>query len=127
MKAIDDNQENIPRDTPVEQKPLKLGKWYGIIALLCGLIPFFVLVYFTVLDILGINFYQSPLHEINSIIGATWMPCLIASCIFGVMGRKTSGRRYANIGIALALLCCALMLSLLGFAFYWHVILGNPT
>ena len=121
--------ESVPHDPPIEteRKPLKPGKWYGIIALLCGLVPLLVVFYFTLLEVFGVNFYQSPLNEINHVIGATWIPCLIVALIFGIMGRKTQGRRYANIGIVLILLCVAFMLFLLGFAFYWHVILGHPT
>jgi len=110
-----------------EKMPLQPGKWYGIIALLCGLMPFFGLSYSMLLEFVGINIHQSPLREINLIVGATWVPCLIAAFIFGVKGRKTHGSRYANIGIALSLLCCGFILFLLGFAFYWHVILGHPT
>jgi len=120
--------ESVPHEPPIatERKPLKPGKWYGIIALFCGLVPFLVVPYFTLLEVLGVNFYQSPLNEINHIINSTWMPCLIAALIFGVMGRKTQGKCYANIAIVLILLSVAFMLFSLGFAFYWYVILGHP-
>ena len=110
-----------------DQKQLKPGKWYGIIALLCGLESFLVLLFLMLLELFGIDFYQSPRREIGMVLGSTWAPCAIAAFVFGIMGRKTEGKHYANIGIVFSLLCGALVLFMLGFAYVWFVVLGHPT
>jgi len=114
-----------PQKLP-EKKPSKPGKWYGIIALLCGLEPFLFVFYSVLLELFGVHFGQSPWHEISWVLGTLGIPCAVAALIFGIMGRRTQGKLYAYIGIALSLSFGALMLFTIGFAFYWFVILGHP-
>ena len=109
-----------------EPEQLQPGKWYGIIALLCGVESFLAMIFLMLLDLFDINVYQSPWHEICLIVGSTWVPCAIAAFVFGIMGRKTQGYYYANIGIAFSLLCGALVFFTLGFAYFWFIILGHP-
>ena len=118
--------ESVPNEPPVEpeRKPLKPGKWYGIISLLCGLVPFLMTLHFMLFGRFDNGFEQSPLlNTINNVFLFTWILFFIAAPIFGVMGCKTQGRHYANIGF---LLFAAYLPFIFGLSYLWHVILGYP-
>jgi hypothetical protein len=95
--------ENPPKEKP--NKPLKPGKGYGIVALLCGLEPVLVIGFTTLCDLLNpAILYTSPWYEIADVLGFFGIPCALAALIFGIKGRKTEGKLYAHIGLGLFLL-----------------------
>ena len=123
------NKSNIAmlnESAPPKQKPLKPGKWYGIVAMLCGVETILFLCYSVVVESFGLV-YQNPWDKIGFILGTPSLFFAITALVFGIMGRKTEGRHYANVGIVLSLSFGLLILFGLIFAFCWFVILGNPT
>jgi len=106
--------ESVPNEPPVEpeRKPLKPGKWYGIIALLCGAnVCFFLLsiVLVNVFYVIGLLTDSTEpfmsLWNTNAPILFGCSPlCVIAGIAFGIWGRNTEGRYYAFIGLALSVL-----------------------
>jgi hypothetical protein len=107
--SLDDTQPE-PHESPPavesERKPLKPGKWYGIIALLCGAEGPFAIAVVCVFSLLGLigahlNIWLMiifGLYLINPL-------CAIAGIVFGILGRNTEGWIYAYIGLVLSVLC----------------------
>jgi hypothetical protein len=86
-----------------EQKPLKPGKWFGIIALLCALGPVISLAYnFCVMP--NMACCANPWTEIQNVLYLGSLPCTLAGLVFGVLGHKTEGWLYAGIGRFVCLL-----------------------
>jgi len=84
-------------------KQLKPGKWYGFIALLCGLQPVLFLCYvFFVMPFTPCC--TSPWTEIAVTLGFGSLACPFAGIIFGILGHKTEGQTYGYIGFTLSLL-----------------------
>jgi len=79
------------------EKPLKPGKEYGIIALLCCLAPFFI-TFFNVL--FAAHVVNAPWYASMGLINIL---SFMAALVFGIMGRKTEGRPYANVALAFVL------------------------
>ena len=85
-----------------EKKPLKPGKGYGIAALCCALFPLLFFPFGIILERCGvINFLGNPNDPLMPV--CTWS-CLIGTLVFGMIGRKTQGRLYANIALSILLL-----------------------
>ena len=102
-------------ESKTEKMPLKPGKGYGIIALLCGLLPIFILpfnvVFETYIGVLGL-------------ICCLFSP--IVGLVFGIMGRKTEGRLYAYTGLILCLLFGLLLFSESVMFYIYFVVLEHP-
>ena len=89
--------------SPVPKKQLKPGKWFGFIALLCGLEPVVMLCYgYLVMPFMPCC--TSPWQEIMMALGIGSLICAPAGIVFGILGLKTEGRRYAWSGLVLSLL-----------------------
>jgi uncharacterized RDD family membrane protein YckC len=98
-------------ETPVqpEHAPFKPGKWFGIIALLCGAklcLFFFLIVLVLVSYLLGLlpepllNFWNTN----APVLGLLSPICVIAGIVFGILARNTEGRYYGYIGLVLSVL-----------------------
>jgi len=48
-----------------------------------------------------------------SILLVLTLPCATAGIVFGIIGRNTEGKLYANIGLTLSLLFCALLVAVI--------------
>ena len=110
--------ESVPHDPPIEteRKPLKPGKWYGIIALLCGaegLLAILAMFLTLLLVLSGVVTPQGMMWNYWSItlIGLFFINpfCVIAGIVFGIWGRNTEGRCCAYSGIVLSVLYILLM------------------
>ena len=59
--------------------------------------------------------FSSPIDLVleltASILLALALPCTVAGIVFGMIGRNTEGKLYANIGLTLSLLFCALLVA----------------
>jgi len=99
--------------SPAPKKQLKPGKWFGIIALLCGLEPVVMLCYlFFVMPFMPCC--TSPWQEIMTALGFGSLICAPAGIVFGILGLKTEGRCYAWSGLVLSLLYGLVFLVFLG-------------
>jgi hypothetical protein len=103
---------------PIEEtveKPLKPGKWYGIISILCGLEPLLTAA-LIILIIVCIAFGMeappdSSLLTYTALVLFFASPlCVLAGLVFGILGCRTEGRYYANIGLVLSSLSALLVL-----------------
>ena len=117
-----------PADQPpleeTEKTPLIPGKWYGIFSIVCALEPILVIGYVFLVYLLVIYFgidISPPSGIIEYISIALFFSSplfVIAGIVFGIWGRKTEGRRYANIGLVLSSLSALLVLTGIGFVVY---------
>jgi len=90
-----------PQTTEEKEKHLKPGKWYGIVALLCGLFPFLYIMGFLVFGH-RLDPLQSPWHGIVWSLRVIALLSVPAAFVFGIMGLQTKGRHHARIGLSLA-------------------------
>jgi len=85
-----------------ETKPLKSGWAYGVVALICGLQPFFALL----LSVLSMETTDIGVIQWNGIVSNFLVlispACAIVSVVFGVIGCNTQGRIFAYIGLLLS-------------------------
>jgi hypothetical protein len=94
---------------PPQKKPLKPGKGYGIIALLCAFGPVMVLGYdFFVVP--HVRYLTSPWFETAIFLSHFSILCAIVGIVFGILGHKTEGWLYAGIGRFICLLWCSYVL-----------------
>ena len=105
------------------EKPLKPGKLYGMISVLCGLEPMLATAFVFLINLL-IQFGMEGPGSYNPV---TWIVlglifgspiCVIAGIVFGIWGRKTEGRCYAIIGLVLSLLSALLVFGMMAFIMY---------
>jgi len=98
-----------------EQKPLKPGKGYGIVALLCGAVAVFPFLSICLLDWFVPMSWLGELTPLNIIIQAhVWLFLVspvfaIAGYVLGIEGRDTEGQFYASIGRAFSVLYALLL------------------
>ena len=123
--------------TPVAatgREPLKPGKLYGVIALLCAAEIFLaVLVYSLTIWLLGVGLLTpsitSPLEFLWAIVVMSLCLlspfCAIAGIVYGILGYNTEGRRYAYAGLVLSVLYTLLVL-LLVLPFIAYILLVPP-
>jgi hypothetical protein len=98
----------------LQKMPLKPGKGYGIVALLCGTVGFIVVLFAFLLvkfHELRYGWSHGPfgaalfLLEVDSLALFWKSPlCAFAGIVFGIMGCDTKGRVYAYVGLVLSLL-----------------------
>jgi hypothetical protein len=112
------------------------GKESGIRSLVYGAEPFFAIAFSIVVAYCNdLGLLSNPIDLILGlaaiILIVLALPCTVASIVFGMNGRETVGRNYANIGLALSLLFCALLVaaffvSLVSFMMFAGVPPGVP-
>ena len=105
--------ESVPNEPPIEteRKPLKPGKWYGIIALLCGaegwLAVLCAFLFFLIKPWRSLEI-EIELITLWMFLGSCLLLisplCVIAGIVFGILGRNTQGRVYAYTGLVLSVL-----------------------
>ena len=111
-------------ESKTEKTPLKPGKGYGIAALICLLVPIMI----TFLAVTFEAHIVNPAwYNITFAMGPINMLCIAAAFVFGIMGRKTEGRLYANIVLAIVLSWGLYMLVCGIVYFVLFGILGHPT
>jgi len=107
---------------PLERKPLKPGKRFGITSLVLGAagwlgsLVFFI---YVLLDESGL--LAEPAAESFWLFVSLFIFCLpyvssfcaIAGIVYGILGHNTEGQRYAHAGLMLAILYILLVLLLL--------------
>ena len=94
-----------------ESKLPKPGKWFGIIALLCGAEGVLAILLGVLTEIFYISVIAN-LDPLNEFLWYSFVVCLIcispfcavAGIVFGILGRNTQGRSYAYTGLALCVL-----------------------
>ena len=120
--GLPDSASTFPADSPqspvdeTEEKPLKSGKWCGILSILCGLEPMLVIGFGFLVNVLVINYDISPpsgflLYVFRALFFGAPL-CVIAGILFGIWGRKTEGIRYANVGLVISSLSTLLVLGI---------------
>ena len=89
-----------------ERKMLKPGKGYGIIALLCSLVPGIVMVF-----VCYVVPHMMPGHGVGYVMIGIFLIllplcilCVIVGIVYGIEGLKTEGWYYARTGLVLNLL-----------------------
>ena len=97
------------------------GKQWGIYALLCGAEPFFAVAFLGLMIALyPENFPESTIPAIAAstavVLVLISIPCATAGIVFGIIGRNTEGRFYANVGLGLSSVFCFLLLLAVIFA-----------
>ena len=113
-----------PSESLQESKPLPLkpGKGYGIAALLFVFVPVPV----TLLNVMFVSHIVGG-SLVYALPGLINLFCFIVAPIFGILGRKTEGRVYANIALAIVLSFWIFAL-ICGIAFYiCFAVLELPT
>ena len=97
-------------------KPPKPGKVFGILSIVCGAVTIFTIAFPFLLDGLIVPGAMSTSDNILIDIIFILFLCsplfAIIGIIFGFLGRKTEGKRYANIGLVLNTL---LVVGIMGF------------
>jgi len=107
-----------------KKTPLKPGKGYGIASLIC-LVMSVLFMFLT--ETFESSIFNSTWYNISFAMETISMLCLAAALIFGILGRKTEGWIYANITLAIFLLCGLLFLVRGIVAIIWFGILGHST
>jgi len=114
--------ESVPHDPPIEteRKPLQPGKWYGIIALLCGAtVCLFLLSIPVVFVFYASGLLPAPLLNLwntNAPILALYSPlCVIGGIVFGILARNTEGRFYGYTGLVFSALYALIALSFITY------------
>ena len=103
--------------SPAPKKQLKPGKWFGFIALLCGLETVVAMCYaFLVMPFMPCC--TSPWQEIAMALVFGSLICAPAGIVFGILGLKTEGRRYAWSGLVLSLLYGLVILAYFAYVFW---------
>ena len=114
--------ESVPNEPPVEpdRKPLKPGKWYGIIALLCGAnVCLFLLSIALVVVVGSLGLLTEPFRSVWN----TYAPilflfsplCVIGGIAFGVLARNTEGKYYGYTGLVLCALYVLAVFLFMGY------------
>jgi hypothetical protein len=104
---------------PPQKKPLKPGKGYGIIALLCAWEPGIFAAYsFCLPSISCCESHASPWGEIQIVLWLLILPSILASAVFAEWGMKTEGWRYAIAGTLLSLFWCLYFFVVFFFVLY---------
>ena len=112
--------ESVPNEPPVESehKPLKPGKWYGIIALLCGAKLFLFLLSIVLVLMFGGLLPEPWLNRWNAnapILGLLSPLCIIGGIVFGVLARNTEGKYYGYTGLVFCALYVLAVFLFLGY------------
>ena len=129
MSAISTDLPAPDEQPPLEETvetPLKPGKRYGVLSVLCGLYPILAIAYcfmviFLVQAAINSGSMSPPGTFLTFII---FIPfhisplIIIAGIVFGIWGRKTEGRRYAIIGLVLSSLSALLVFAIVAFIAY---------
>ena len=117
--------EHPPLEETVEM-PLKQGKLYGILSLMCGLYPVLAIAYCVLViflfEVAIDSGSMSPPGTLLTFI--IFIPLhislliIIAGIVFGIWGRKTEGKRYATTGLVLSSLSALPMFAIAAFIAY---------
>jgi len=103
---------NDSNPAPSNKPPLQPGKGFGLISMLCGIAPFLVWpCSIMTIVILGLDGFEQIIIALPCLLLNIF--CAFLALVFGLLGRKTEGRRYADIGIAFALLFIMLQLGII--------------
>ena len=90
--------------------PLKPGKGYGIRSVFWGTIGWLAAFASHLIPVWKDSFadlcQNGPLDMVTACLSIISLPCIIASVVYGILGRNTEGRFYASIGLVLSALYC---------------------
>ena len=108
----------------VVETPLKQGKRYGVLLLMCGLYPILTIAF------IFLVVYFSPLWYLpaGSFLGFVILTPIffsplfvIAGIVFGILGRRTEGERYATTGLVLSSLIALPVFALVALLAYGNL------